>query len=46
MRVLASLVRWPKMGNVVLVTFTMMVAITVVAWMSMPGVVAKAEAVL
>ncbi|MFC1714802.1 ATP synthase subunit C [Candidatus Poribacteria bacterium] len=44
MKILASLIKWIKMGNIVLVTSTMLVAITIVGWMAVSGGVSEAEA--
>ena len=44
MKILASLIRWTKTGNIALVTLTMMAAIMVVVWMTMFGGSGKAVA--
>jgi F0F1-type ATP synthase membrane subunit c/vacuolar-type H+-ATPase subunit K len=42
MKILASMIRWSKTGNVVLVTITALVIITVVVWMGFFSGTAKA----
>ena len=44
MKFLASMIRWMKTGNLVIVTLTMLVAISVVGWMAVSGALSKAEA--
>jgi V/A-type H+-transporting ATPase subunit K len=44
MKILASLIRWAKTGNIVIVTLTMLVAITVVGWMTVSAGFSSAEA--
>ncbi len=44
MKVLASLIKWFKMGNVVIVTMTMLIAISLAGWIAFSGGTARAEA--
>ena len=44
MKVLASLIKWAKTGNIVIVTLTMLVAISVVGWMTVSAGFSRAEA--
>lgn len=44
MRNLASLIKWIKMGNIILVTLTMLTAITVIGWMAVSDGLAEGEA--
>ena len=44
MKILASLIRWIKTGNIALITLTMMAIITIAVWMMLPGGLGKASA--
>jgi len=44
MRNLASLIKWIKTGNVILVTLAMLTAITVIGWMAVSNGFAETEA--
>lgn len=44
MRNLTSLIKWMKMGNVIVIALAMLTAITAIGWMTFAGGTAKAEA--
>ncbi len=44
MRILASLIRRAKAGNLIIVTLTMLVAVAVVGWMTISAGLSRAEA--
>ena len=44
MEILGSIIKWMKMGNVIVLSMAMMVIITIAAWMTIPGGISRAVA--